>query len=142
MLIFTTDNSSRLVSSLAGVHPAKCADAAIFSLGNPAADLLALTWVKKRIANRSDPVVICGVALKVLAAAEGLLRAGVEPSRIVLVVNDAVDYIEGINDSQVGLFVYFHVQRGAQCCYLDLLPSFPIGRSCWYFTGVLEEYNR
>lgn len=97
------DNSFRLIPSLTGVHPAKCADAAIFALGNPAADLLALSWIKKRLANRSDPVIICGVAIKVFAAAEGLLKSGVEPSRIVLVVSDSADYIEGCTDQQVVL---------------------------------------
>lgn len=93
-----TDNSARLIPSLVGVHPAKCADAGIFALGNPASDLLALSWVKKRAVNRTEPVVICGVALKVLAAAEGLIRGGIEPARIVCVITDAPENIEGCND--------------------------------------------
>jgi hypothetical protein len=99
--VLFVDNSSRIIPSLAGVHPAKCADAAIFALGNPASDLLALSWVKKRLANRSDPVVICGIAVKVFAAADGLLKAGVEPSRIALVVTDSSDFMEGCGDQQV-----------------------------------------
>ncbi len=62
---------------------------------------MALSWVKKRSQNRTEPVVICGVALKVLTAAETLLRAGIDPSRIVCVMTDPEDKIEGCSELAV-----------------------------------------
>jgi hypothetical protein len=95
------DNSARKIPSLQGVHPAKCADAGIFALGNPTADLLAAAWVKKRAQNRNEPIVICGTALKVLTATEGLLRCGVDPDKIVCVINEHDDQFEGCQDFTV-----------------------------------------
>ena len=43
-------------------------DSGIFGLGNPAADLLALRWVKKR-EGQPEPFVIHGVYIDAMAAA-------------------------------------------------------------------------
>lgn len=98
---YSQDNSCRRIPSLSGVHPAKCADAGIFALGNPAADLLALSYVKKRAVNRAESVVICGQGVKVLAAAEGLIRSGIEPSKIACVIEEPGYALEGCGE--VGL---------------------------------------
>jgi hypothetical protein len=90
------DNSIRRIPSLMGVHPAKCADVGIFALGNSAADLIALSYVKKRTASRSEYfVVVCGRAIRVLTAAEGLIRAGVDAGKIVCVIEEAADQLQG-----------------------------------------------
>lgn len=97
----TIDHSARRISSLAHVHPAKCADAGIFSLGNPSADLLAVQWAQRRTANKNDPIVIAGSALKALTAAQGLIRAGIPASKIICVTSDADNRIAGCGSSTV-----------------------------------------
>lgn len=98
---WTQDTSARRIPALQGVHPSKCADAGIFSLGNPAADLLAINWVRKRAQNRNEPIIICGAALKVLTAAESLLRAGIDPNKIVCLIHELEENIEGCQELTV-----------------------------------------
>jgi hypothetical protein len=94
----TVDHSARRIASLAQVHPAKCADAGIFGLGNPAADLLATQWAQRRTANKNDPIVISGGAVRCLAAAEGLIRAGIPASKIICVTQDYDSQLAGLGD--------------------------------------------
>eukprot|EP01039_Chlorochromonas_danica_P007520 gene7520-8318_t len=101
----TQDNSSRRIPSIATTHPAKLADAGIFALGNTAADLLALTFVKKRINNRSEPIVISGQGVKVLAAAEGLIRAGIESNKIVCLIEESHHHLEGCGEVSLSKLV-------------------------------------
>lgn len=92
----TVDHSARRIASLSHVHPAKCADAGIFGLGNPSADILAVNWAQRRTANKNDPIVITGGAIKVLTAAEGLIRAGIPASKIIGVTQDYDTAVAGV----------------------------------------------
>eukprot|EP00981_Chlorochromonas_danica_P004114 scaffold801_cov178-Ochromonas_danica.AAC.19 len=121
----TQDNSSRRIPSIATTHPAKLADAGIFALGNTAADLLALTFVKKRINNRSEPIVISGQGVKVLAAAEGLIRAGIESNKIVCLIEESHHHLEGCGEDSYKVLNYMkYNQQSPQFSrvYRDDLP--------------------
>jgi hypothetical protein len=83
------------------MHPARCADVGIFSLGNPTIDLLALRYIKQRYNNRNDDVVISGAGLAVFHAAGRLLKVGVSPMRITLVVREEEGNIEGFTEKNV-----------------------------------------
>ena len=84
------------------MHPSKCGDCGIFSLGNPTADLLALRWVRRRH-SRPDPIVIYGDALKAFGCAAKLMRYGVPPTKIVVVVSEESPQFADIEDSTVRL---------------------------------------
>jgi hypothetical protein len=87
-------------------------------LGNASADLLAISWVKKRAQNRNEPVLISGTALKVLTATEGLLRAGIDPQKIVCLISESDEMIEGCSDmTQTALIAQSPVLAGVKQVY-------------------------
>ncbi|RYH29030.1 DUF4821 domain-containing protein [archaeon] len=134
----TQDNSHRLIPSLANIHPAKCADAGIFTLGNPSADLIALSYVKKRTASRAESVVIAGKAIKVLVAAESLVRAGVDPNKIACVVNDVPSLIEGSGEPLLSNFI---AQSGQIGGIKDLYFKAAIGEVVLSRTGFIQAVD-
>lgn len=83
------------------LHPARCADVGVFSLGNPAADLHALRYIRQRYANRSDDVVVSGSGLPVFTAVARLLKIGVAPTRITVVVREDEGHVEGLTEKNV-----------------------------------------
>lgn len=96
------------IPHLSRTHPARCADVGVFSLGNAAADAKALRYVQQRYATRSDDVVVSGSGLPVFAAVARLLKFGLAPTRITVVVREPEGTIEGLtekNVSKVGRFL-------------------------------------
>lgn len=83
------------------MHSAKCADAGIFQLGNPSADLLAVRWIRKRYSSKMEPVVVYGTVIRAFTAVARLLRSGVAASRVVTVLQDSESFISEIEDSVV-----------------------------------------
>lgn len=90
-----------------------------------------MTWALRRTANRSDPIIICGTALKGLAAAEGLIRAGIEPNKseslfsqsidcylilviviVLLALSDSPQRLDGCNDAEVAALIAQSGQLG------------------------------
>lgn len=82
------------------MHPSKCGDCGIFSLGNPTADLLALRWVRRRH-SRPDSIVVYGDALRAFGCAAKLMRYGVPSNKIVVVVSEESPQFSAIEDSTV-----------------------------------------
>ena len=96
-----SDGSTKLLPSISRLHPAKCAEIGVFSLGSPAADLQALRYIRNRYSARSDDVVVSGSGLPVFAAVARLLRAGMSPTRITVVVREEEGRVEGLNEKNV-----------------------------------------
>jgi hypothetical protein len=94
------------IPSLSRTHPARCADIGVFSLGNPAADAKALRYVKQRYSSRSDDVVVSGSGLAVFAAVARLLRFGLSPTRITVVVREEEGAIQGLYEKNVRNFPF------------------------------------
>lgn len=96
-----TDGTTKTFPSVSRLHPARCADVGVFSLGSPSADLHALRYIRHRYGQRSDDVVVAGSGLSVFAAVSRLLMIGVAPTRITAVVREAEGYIEGLTEKNV-----------------------------------------
>mmetsp|Transcript_16681 Transcript_16681/g.28251 ORF Transcript_16681/g.28251 Transcript_16681/m.28251 type:complete len:1262 (-) Transcript_16681:1911-5696(-) len=97
----TQDSSTMSISTISHLHPAQCADAGIFSLGNPSADILALKYIRKRYPSRSDDVVVAGSGLPVFAAVAKLLKIGIDPMRITLVEREEEGRISGLKEKAI-----------------------------------------
>lgn len=107
----TQDYTTKKLKCLAGMHPARCADAGIFELGNPAADLLALRWVRKRHItsgaggqqSKADggTVVLAGLALHVFHAANTLLQLGISAEHIVCSVLEEAEQLEEMDSERM-----------------------------------------
>lgn len=89
------------IPSLSRTHPARCADIGVFSLGNPQVDAKALRYIQHRYPGRSDDVVVSGSGLAVFAAVARLLKFGVAPMRITVVVKDDEGTIQGLAEKNV-----------------------------------------
>ena len=83
------------------MHPAKCADAGIFGLGNPVADQEARRFIHKRYPGRSEDVVVSGSGVQAFTAVEQLLSMGIAPARITVVVPEEEGKVAGIPEKKV-----------------------------------------
>lgn len=83
------------------MHSAKCADAGIFELGNPCADLLAVRWIRRRYSSKMEAIVVYGTVIRALTAVARLMRSGVAASRLVVVLPDSESCITEIEDETV-----------------------------------------
>lgn len=136
ILLIPTDGSTKSFPSVSRLHPARCADIGVFSLGSPLADLQALRYIRHRYSilckktrkscfvlfwliklsrsprfscrygQRSDDVVVSGSGLPVFAAVARLLSTGVAPTRITVVVKEDEGFIEGLTEKSVS---YIHL---------------------------------
>lgn len=93
----------------------------MFELGNPAADLLALKWIRKRYTPKFDSsVVVYGSALNVFHASSKLIRLGIAAQRIVAVIPELAIYLAGVDDQVVRLLLCNHfvvvVVVSLSCC--------------------------
>ena len=95
------DNSIKEIPSLSRTHPTRCADSGIFALGNPTIDNIALKYIKKRYPARTDDVIVYGSGLAALVAVSKLLRIGLSPNRITLVVQEEEGVIDLSLDKNV-----------------------------------------
>lgn len=95
------DNSIKEIPSLVRMHPARCADSGIFSLGNPTIDTIAMKYIKKRYPARTDDVIVYGSGLVALTAVSKLLQIGLSPNRITFVVPEEEGVIDVSLDKNV-----------------------------------------
>jgi hypothetical protein len=89
------------IPALSRTHPARCADLGVFSLGNPAVDTKALRYIQHPYASRADDIVVSGSGLPVFAAVARLLKYGVSPTRITVVVREEEGTIQGLTEKNV-----------------------------------------
>ncbi len=83
------------------MHSAKCADAGVFELGNPSADLLAVRWIRKRYASKLEAIVVYGTVIRTFTAIARLLKSGISAGRLVAVLQDSETFINEIEDAAV-----------------------------------------
>jgi hypothetical protein len=93
------------IPALSRTHPARCADLGVFSLGNPAVDTKALRYIQHRYASRADDIVVSGSGLPVFAAVARLLKYGVSPTRITVVVREEEGTIQGLTEKNVSVLL-------------------------------------
>ncbi|KAJ1433137.1 hypothetical protein B484DRAFT_478475 [Ochromonadaceae sp. CCMP2298] len=114
----TQDGSTKQIPSLGHLHPARCADVGVFSLGNPASDALALAYIRKRYPNRSDDIVVSGSGLPVFAAVARLLKLGLDPMRITVVVHEEEGKIQGLKEKSVtDVLLKSALSAGVKMCW-------------------------
>ena len=95
------DNSIKEIPSLCRMHPARCADSGIFSLGNPTSDTIAMKYIKKRYPTRTDDVIVYGSGIAALTVVSKLLQIGLTPNRITLVVSEEEGVVDVSLDKNV-----------------------------------------
>lgn len=102
-----SDGTTKSFPSISRLHPARCADIGVFSLGSPLADLQALRYIRHRYGQRSDDIVVSGSGLPVFTAVSRLLQIGVAPTRITVVVKEDEGFIEGLTEKNVSVVYLF-----------------------------------
>jgi len=78
------DLSFRKFPSTYSLHPTLCAERGIFGLGNPKADYIAVKWLKAQ--PRNPQIVVYGSVFQGLNAVGRLLKYGIDPSLITIVL--------------------------------------------------------
>lgn len=69
-------------------------------IGNPSADNLAISWLKRRSTIKNDNIAISGIFIKVMTAAQGLIARGYDPSKLVCIIEEKQDTIEECGGNQ------------------------------------------
>jgi len=101
------------------MHPSRCADSGIFSLGSPSLDRHAMEYIMKRYPVRTDDVIICGSGISALAAISSLINMGIASNRITLLVRSEDQFIDETLDKFVSIFILFFCIN--ICCILYIL---------------------
>lgn len=90
-MIVATDNTTKNLPRLTGLHPVQCAEKGIFGMGNPQMDEAALEFITQRgtLSADSELIVVYGTGWKALCILGMLELHEVKRSRIVWVTSEA-----------------------------------------------------
>lgn len=88
------------------MHPARCADSGIFSLGSPSLDRHAMEYIMKRYPVRTDDIIISGTGIAAFAAISSLINMGIASNRITLLVKSEEQIVDETLDKFVSIYLY------------------------------------
>lgn len=100
------------------MHPSRCADSGIFSLGSPSLDRRAMEYIMKRYPVRTDDVIISGTGIAALAAISSLINMGIASNRITLLVRSEEHIVDDTIDkfvSTVSIYIFIYIYLSIIC---------------------------
>ena len=92
------DNSYLKWNSTSLLHPNQCEEKGIFSLGSSSSDEQAMMWFRQNYDSRST-VVVFGNSIEAINAVGRMMKFGIDPQRICLVLTEF--FIESFGQSIV-----------------------------------------
>ena len=91
------------------MHPARCADSGIFSLGSPSLDRHAMEYIMKRYPVRTDDIIVSGTGIAAFAAISSLINMGIASNRITLLVKSEEQIVDETLDKFVSIYIYIYI---------------------------------
>jgi hypothetical protein len=91
------------------MHPSRCADSGIFSLGSPSLDRRAMEYIMKRYPVRTDDVIISGTGIAAYAAISSLINMGIASNRITLLVKSEEQIVDETLDKFVSIYIHLYI---------------------------------
>lgn len=108
-ICYVIDGGIKAIPSLRQMHPSRCADSGIFSLGSPSLDRRAMEYIMKRYPVRTDDVIISGTGIAAYAAISSLINMGIASNRITLLVKSEEQIVDETLDKFVSIYIHLYI---------------------------------